>query len=246
MTNTQVFSESLKFIATNFRQIVPYLLLPLVGTITLFIALGFASYFLVSWLHSLLKLESGFLSQAAAISMYLLGGVLVFIILYLFFIPIWQLLIMPLMEGFIIKTCKIYSNKNNIILNTNTTTSLSNFITSTKISFSIFLRQIVFRLILTISIFFIPLLGICTPFVDFIANFLYGYHEYFNSLFFTFYQPQVNFRALNNTLAIHRIPPTGFKIYSALMLSIPVFNIFGVFINAVATTILFCQKVRQS
>jgi uncharacterized protein involved in cysteine biosynthesis len=246
MTNTQVFSESVKFLSTNFRQILPYLLLPLAGTIALFIALVFASYFLVSWLHSLLKLESGFLSKAAAISMYLLGGVLVVIILYLFFIPIWQLLIMPLMEGFMIKVCKIYSAKNNIILNTNNGACLSTFIASTKISLSIFLRQIMFRLTLTILIFFIPLLGICTPFVDFISNFLYGYYEYFNSLFATFYHPQVNFRNLNNTLAIHRIPPTGFKIYSALMLSIPVFNIFGIFINAVATTILFCEKIRQT
>ncbi len=247
MKDTGIFFAATAFLFRNFNALLPFLLLPLLATTALFGALLFASYQLIHWLHTLLALDpASYASQALAVSMQLLGGIITVLLAYQFFIPLWQLMIMPLMEGFILKSCRLYCREKNLVLTEKASGALATFFSSSRIAFAVFARQIIFRIVTTIFIFLNPLFGFLSVYVEILSNIEFAQYEYFHPLFFTYSHHAKNFRELQQLLKRSGIPSLGFKICGSFFLSIPLMNILGIFVNAVAATMLFVDSKEIS
>lgn len=246
MRSASVFLLAIKFFLLNFGALMQFLLLPLIFTLALFAALIAAAYKLIEHLPAILGISSeGFLAQGMVMGSQVLGTLLTIFFAYLFFVPIWQLLISLWLEDLSYKVCRLYALQNNIVLKRINHRFFISLWVSVKISLAIFIRQIAIRIFLLMLIFLNPAFGIFGFAVEFIANYFYASYEYFYPPIVNFKAAPKNFAHLKEIIKSGQVPFSGFRFWAALCLSIPLVNIFAAFLNIIAAAILFCTTPNR-
>lgn len=210
--------EAFLFCLKRWQIIRPYIIYPLLITITLILSIIFSSYFLFSNLgnyffdsQSLNGTGLIFISQIAGIAA---GSLLA----YFLFVPLWFLFMLPGLEAFSLAIYKAYLKKNGSHFSIKPVP----FFGSLKLSFLVFCKQIILRAIFWVCSFFIPAILAGVFFFEWFVNYKFGTKELFYPLIAQ-KQPRKDmiFPQTRDFINIRR--------WGALLLSIPFANIFFIY-----------------